>query len=253
MKLSTCPNGHFYDGDKYASCPYCTPTAKENENKVTEALYTEVQKPTAPVGGVRSATAPQAEPKPLKFTPQAEADPQPAPVQQEKNEQTAKAQPVSQPGPAAAPTQAINTAAADWEEEGENCTVGYYSQVLGIEPVVGWLVCIKGAYRGQSFKLKSGRNFIGRASNMDIVLAADQSVSRLRHAAVIYDPRSRSFIVAAGDARELCYLNGTLVVTSNLLKIHDVLSCGNTDLMLIPLCDEHFSWEDGMAETQEES
>ena len=25
MKLSTCPNGHFYDADKYASCPYCVP------------------------------------------------------------------------------------------------------------------------------------------------------------------------------------------------------------------------------------
>ena len=25
MKLSTCPKGHFYDADKYASCPYCVP------------------------------------------------------------------------------------------------------------------------------------------------------------------------------------------------------------------------------------
>ena len=84
-----------------------------------------------------------------------------------------------------------------WEEpeEDENCTVGYYAQVIGVEPVVGWMVCIKGAYRGESFKLKSGRNFIGRAANMDIVLGADQSVSRLRHAAVVYDPKSRAFIV----------------------------------------------------------
>ena len=146
-------------------------------------------------------------------------------------------------------SQAVNTAVYGWanqtadDEEDENCTVGYYAQVLGVEPVVGWLVCIRGAYRGESFRLKSGRNFIGRAANMDIVLGADQSVSRLRHAAVVYDPRSRAFIVAAGDARELCYLNGEVVITSNIMKAYDVLSLGNTDLMLMPLCGEHFTWD----------
>ena len=143
-------------------------------------------------------------------------------------------------------TAFVNTAVSGWEEpeEDENCTVGYYAQVIGVEPVVGWMVCIRGAYRGESFKLKSGRNFIGRAANMDIVLGADQSVSRLRHAAVVYDPKSRAFIVAAGDARELCYLNGEVVVTSQKLKAYDVLTLGNTELMLIPLCGEKFSWDD---------
>ena len=75
------------------------------------------------------------------------------------------------------------------------------------------------------------------------MLGADQSVSRLRHAAVVYDPRSRAFIVAAGDARELCYLNGEVVITSNIMKAYDVLSLGNTDLMLMPLCGEHFTWD----------
>ena len=144
------------------------------------------------------------------------------------------------------PASFVNTAVNGWEEpeDDENCTVGYYAQVIGVEPVVGWLVCIKGAYRGESFKLKSGRNFIGRAANMDIVLGADQSVSRLHHAAVVYDPKSRAFIVAAGDARELCYLNGDVVVTSQRLQAYDVLTLGNTELMLIPLCGEKFSWDD---------
>ena len=46
----------------------------------------------------------------------------------------------------------------------DNCTIGYYSRVIGVEPVVGWLVCTEGEYKGESFKLKSGRNFIGRAA-----------------------------------------------------------------------------------------
>ena len=163
MKLSTCTNGHFYDADKYASCPYCVP--QDEAEAVTEALKTE------------------------DFSAQAAQTPQPAP---------APAAPKKQP-------TFVNTAVNGWEEpeDDENCTVGYYAQVIGVEPVVGWLVCIKGAYRGESFKLKSGRNFIGRAANMDIVLGADQSVSRLRHAAASGDKAddlvSRDRITAFGE------------------------------------------------------
>lgn len=208
MKLNTCPKGHFYDADKYASCPYCVP--QDEAEAVTEAVKTEDFSQPAAVKA---------------------QEVQPSPV------------PVSKPNK---PAAFVNTAVNGWEEpeDDENCTVGYYAQVIGVEPVVGWLVCIKGAYRGESFKLKSGRNFIGRAANMDIVLGADQSVSRLRHAAVVYDPKSRAFIVAAGDARELCYLNGDVVVTSQRLQAYDVLTLGNTELMLIPLCGEKFSWDD---------
>ena len=208
MKLNTCPKGHFYDADKYASCPYCVP--QDEAEAVTEAVKTEDFSQPAAVKAQ-------------------EISPSPVPVSKLNK-----------------PASFVNTAVNGWEEpeDDENCTVGYYAQVIGVEPVVGWLVCIKGAYRGESFKLKSGRNFIGRAANMDIVLGADQSVSRLHHAAVVYDPKSRAFIVAAGDARELCYLNGDVVVTSQRLQAYDVLTLGNTELMRIPLCGEKFSWDD---------
>ena len=208
MTLNTCPKGHFYDADKYASCPYCVP--QDEAEAVTEAVKTEDFSQPAAVKAQ-------------------EISPSPVPVSKLNK-----------------PASFVNTAVNGWEEpeDDENCTVGYYAQVIGVEPVVGWLVCIKGAYRGESFKLKSGRNFIGRAANMDIVLGADQSVSRLHHAAVVYDPKSRAFIVAAGDARELCYLNGDVVVTSQRLQAYDVLTLGNTELMLIPLCGEKFSWDD---------
>lgn len=221
MKLSTCSNGHFYDADKYASCPYCVP--QDEAEAVTQALKTE-DFSTQPAAVARTSQ-PAATPA------------QAAPV-------TPKEQ-----------TSFVNTAVNGWEEpeEDENCTVGYYAQVIGVEPAVGWLVCIRGAYRGESFKLKSGCNFIGRAANMDIVLGADQSVSRLRHAAVVYDPKSRAFIVAAGDARELCYLNGEVVISSQKLKAYDVLTLGNTELMLIPLCGEKFSWDDTTQENEVKS
>ena len=131
------------------------------------------------------------------------------------------------------------------EDYEDNCTIGYYSRVIGVEPVVGWLVCIDGEYKGESFKLKSGRNFIGRAANMDVVLSADHSVSRFKHTAIIYEPRSRRFIVAPGESRELCYLNNEVVLSNMPMKAYDVLNLGSTSLMLVPCCGEHFSWENG--------
>ena len=132
------------------------------------------------------------------------------------------------------------------EEEEDNCTVGYYSRVIGVEPVVGWLVCIEGEYKGESFKLKSGRNFIGRAANMDVVLSADHSVSRFKHASVIYEPRGRQFIVSTGESRELCYLNDEVVLSNMKMSAYDILNLGNTSLMLIPCCGERFTWENGL-------
>lgn len=147
------------------------------------------------------------------------------------------------PAPAAAEAPAVRPLP---EDEEDNCTVGYYSRVIGVEPVVGWLVCIEGEYRGESFKLKSGRNFIGRAANMDVVLSADHSVSRFKHASVIYEPRGRQFIVATGESRELCYLNDEVVLSNMRMQAYDVLNLGNTSLMLIPCCSERFTWENGL-------
>lgn len=168
---------------------------------------------------------------------QTAAEPAAAPQQQAQNIQV----------PPAAPAQPLP------EEEEENCTVGYYSRVIGVEPVVGWLVCIEGEYKGESFKLKSGRNFIGRAANMDVVLSADHSVSRFKHASVIYEPRGRQFIVSTGESRELCYLNDEVVLSNMKMESYDVLNLGSTSLMLIPCCGERFTWEKGLESKQKDS
>lgn len=119
----------------------------------------------------------------------------------------------------------------------------YYTGVIGIEPVVGWLVCIQGDYYGEGFKLKSGRNFIGRASNMDICLSGDMSVAREKHVVVIYEPRERKFFAQPGEGSELFYLNEEVVLGNVLLSSNDVLSIGNARLMFIPCCTQDFSWK----------
>lgn len=126
----------------------------------------------------------------------------------------------------------------------ENRTVGFYSMKMEIEPVVGWLVCIKGEDEGTSFPLKLGRNFIGRGADMDVVLKNDKAVSRKKHAIVLYEPRTKSFIAQPGESRELVYLNDEVVLASERLRPYDILAVGNSELSFVPFCGPKFSWED---------
>lgn len=109
-------------------------------------------------------------------------------------------------------------------------------------PTVGWLVCTKGKFYGQDFRLKSGRNFIGRGEMMDVCLRGENTVSRERHATIIHEPRQNIFIAQPGDSRELFYVNGNVVLSPVQLKKNDILQIGEVCLMLIPCCDDVFNW-----------
>lgn len=122
-------------------------------------------------------------------------------------------------------------------------TVAFYNFSNDIDPVVGWLVCIKGEYKGESFKLKSGRNNIGRALTMDIPLAQEKSVSRERHASVTFDPQQCKFFAQSGDGRGLTYVNKELLMTFKELKKGDIIAVSSCELMFYPLCGEEFSWD----------
>ena len=69
-------------------------------------------------------------------------------------------------------------------------TVGIIKKKIGIDPAVGFLVCVSGPHRGADYKLVAGRNFIGRAAAMDVALADDDTVSRESHALQLF-PFSR--------------------------------------------------------------
>ena len=254
MNLVRCEKGHFYDKDKNGDhCPYCAQMASAASSAPSPA-------PAAPAPGASAPAQTASVPAASASAAFAQSNPAPAPAAPAQNAAAgpavSPAQPI-QPQPAPVQTaapQTGQTAAADSMMDTEdNCTIGYYSRVIGVEPVVGWLVCTEGEYKGESFKLKSGRNFIGRAANMDVVLSADHSISRFKHAAVIYEPRSRQFIVTAGESRELCYLNGDVVLSNMKMEAYDVLNLGNTSLMLVPCCGKRFSWENGLEKEPEDN
>lgn len=112
------------------------------------------------------------------------------------------------------------------------------------EPVVGWLVCIKGAHFGESFNIAAGRNSVGREADNKIILSRDNQVSRSKHAWITYEPKKREFFVQPGESSGLSYLNDDNIMESRKLKVYDKLEFGGGVYLFVPLCGEHFSWED---------
>ena len=112
-----------------------------------------------------------------------------------------------------------------------------------VEPVVGWLVATDGVHLGEDFRLKAGRNFIGRSNTMDVSLSKDSAVSREKHAIILYEPKENIFIVQPGDSKELCYLNEKVVLAAEKLQNMDIITVGKTNLMFVACCNEKFSWQ----------
>jgi hypothetical protein len=196
MNLLKCNNGHFYDADKYNSCPHC--------NSANDSVTVAMNPPGS--YGDDMVTVAHKEP--------------------EENS-------VTVPGK--------RTSVTFFED---NPTISIYGSKAGAEPVVGWLVCIEGSNFGQSFPLKTGRNFVGRSLSMDVVLDQDFSVSRERHAIFIYEPKEKIFFAQPGDSRELFYLNEKVVLSNEVISAYDVVQIGSTKLMFVPFCTEKFSWGD---------
>lgn len=125
----------------------------------------------------------------------------------------------------------------------EGPTVGVLKAKLGVEPVVGWLVCVEGPDRGRDYRIRAQRNFIGRDPRMDICISGDDQVSKDTHATLIYDSRSNIFRIAPGDSHGMTYLNNQSVDTPATLRPYDLIEVGATKLIFVPLCGEAFQWQ----------
>lgn len=151
------------------------------------------------------------------------------------------------PEPPAHPTASISEAVKNAnavQNTVDQKTIAFYNFSNDIEPVVGWLVCTKGEYRGASFNLKTGRNNIGRALTMDVALAQEKSVSRERHASIMFEPHQKKFFVQSGEGNGLTYVNKELLMMFKELQPYDIISLGACELMFVPLCGENFDWAD---------
>ena len=112
------------------------------------------------------------------------------------------------------------------------------------EPVVGWIVCVKGDHFGESFTLAEGRNSVGRNDNNDVVLYKDESVSREKHLWITFDPKKREFYAQPGEGRGLSYLNDENILEPKIVHAYDKFEIGKGLYVFVPFCCDQFSWED---------
>lgn len=240
MNLMKCKKSHFYDGDKFASCPHCN---TQDSESVTVFLNPGDQTGTTAV--LRPGN--NSEPVTVAGTENSESVTVARKAIDEPVTQKDDGEKAGDVSFQEAMQKIKGTTPMPLADDKE-ITMSYYNQKITnpvlSEPVVGWLVCTKGNFFGRSFNLKSGRNFIGRGAQMDVSLEDEESVSRDRHAVVVYEPMGRIFLAQAGDARELFYVNDSVVLDNVQLKPYDTISIGKVDLRFIPCCTSEFAWED---------
>ena len=112
---------------------------------------------------------------------------------------------------------------------------------------MGWLVCVKGTYFGEAFKLINGRNRIGRAPDMDVNLENDNSISSTCMASIMYDSKGNRFSIIPGESSKLCYVNNEALYERKGLTGFEEIEFGDAEynkFVFVPLCGEHFQWSD---------
>jgi len=112
----------------------------------------------------------------------------------------------------------------------------------GIDPVVGWLVCVHGKNAGRDYRIRSENNTVGRSESMDICISGDDLISRERHTVITFDPLRNSFHLSPAEGRSLVYLNGEALLAHKELKPYDEILLGATKLLFVPFCGDKFKW-----------
>ena len=105
--------------------------------------------------------------------------------------------------------------------------------------VAGWLVCVKGMWKGRDYRLYKGFNRMGNRQGADIPLPEELKETVC---ALVYDDRSNSFYLVqqSGDS---VYLNGSEVKGSVQLNTGDRIKAGEAEFEFIAFCREGRSWD----------
>lgn len=112
-----------------------------------------------------------------------------------------------------------------------------------VKPVCGWLVCVDGPRKGKDYKIINGKNFIGRADDMDIQILGDNEISRRNHAIIVFDPKKKETVLLPGDSNGIVYHRDNAVYTPTTLEAYDNIELGNSKFVFMPFCGTNFMWE----------
>lgn len=212
--------GSFYNAAKDSVCPFCV-EKKEAEIGVTTPIYVE------PVNVMKS--------EPVGMT-------QSEPAELGKTE--AVVPEIRLTEPVVSDMNAAEMPVAETEEEEDDCgrTVAVIKKQMGIDPVVGWLVCKTGVEKGKDYRIHAENNYIGRSESMDICIHGDETITRENHAIVTYDNIKGEFFFTPGMGRSIIRINGNVVLAPTKLNAFDEIEMGITKFIFVPLCGPDFTW-----------
>lgn len=159
MELIRCENGHYFDLNKYTSCPYCR--KKENETSLLQQKLSQVPAFKITAGNL--------------------------------NEAVTEAKPVHRLS--CGTDEGTGFAASAGQD---SVTVGYFSSRSGTAYVTGWIVCTDGPQKGRDYRIGHGINWVGRRPDMDIYIREDPDIAAERHCALVYDGRGNRFYLLNG-------------------------------------------------------
>jgi hypothetical protein len=198
-----CENGHFID-ESWDLCPYCPAENAESDVPVVRPTrFGEASRPVAvPSEPVRRPTA------------------LPAPTMNRESAIALADQPVER----TVAVQKLDPLAAPKRY------------------VVGWLIGLNGAARGESFPVRIGRNVLGRDRRSDIVVNDDQASSH--HADLVFRPEERRFILMDHNSTNGTYVNDAEIEPRRDLAPKDIVRVGSHKFLFMPLCDEGFYWDE---------
>ncbi|MDD6269439.1 MAG: zinc-ribbon domain-containing protein [Oscillospiraceae bacterium] len=213
-----CMNGHFYDASKYTFCPLCGAMPCE-----------EVQHP------VQMQAEPVLANKEKKGLFRKQKN---TPVPEQVRNIPVASSPYNQAGMVQGGMMDQNLVRVDTGK-----TVAVFADDFSKEPVVGWIVAVEGEHRGEAYQLVTGKNRIGRNTGNDIIIPNDNTISKVDHAIIVYEPKKHIFILQAGNGNGLTYLNEEIVLESKVLSNYDTLQIGSQVFRFIAFCGDNFSWE----------
>ena len=127
-------------------------------------------------------------------------------------------------------------------DDDDSRTIAVVHQNMGIDPVVGWLVCVNGKEKGRDYRIHSDNNYIGRSEKMDICVRGDETISRENHAVVSYDSIDKIYYFSPGEGRNIVRHNGKAIFQTVELNMYDRVVVGKTELLFMPLCGNDFEW-----------
>jgi hypothetical protein len=209
-----CDNGHFID-ESWDICPYCPQDASEPEIPVVRPRAVEAAPVSSSVPSVPSgATGSQ-------------------PVPRFDDSAGLRARHSREIG-----SGSISAVAVPPMER----TVAASRLDTQKRYVVGWLVGLSGAARGESFPVRMGRNVIGRDRKSDIVINDDQASSH--HADLVFRPEEKRFILMDHNSTNGTYVNETEIEPRRDLVPQDVIRIGSQRFIFMPLCHDGCHWDD---------